>query len=158
MEIGRKLIYEKATGAIVFDTGEKEGFVKETTVEEDYPGFDPSLYDYLELQFGERRNEIANAGSLELNIITKELIIYPRLTIQSDKVELQELDTAIITVNIGTLEEIPVNFIVNESTPYIVNAINGQAIFQFSSEVLGSYTIKANTEKYGSNSVNLKVV
>ncbi|MCT4663714.1 MAG: hypothetical protein N4A45_00605 [Flavobacteriales bacterium] len=47
MKIGRKIYYEKTTGNILVDTGERSGFVKQTTKEDDFK-------NYLELS---KRNE-----------------------------------------------------------------------------------------------------
>jgi hypothetical protein len=42
MEIGHKVFYRKASGAVIFMTSEMNGHVRETTVEEDFE-FYPQL-------------------------------------------------------------------------------------------------------------------
>lgn len=59
MKIGRKLYYEKSTGAIITDTGERQGSVVATTIEQDIVTFtalserNRETFDVLELEYGE---------------------------------------------------------------------------------------------------------
>ncbi|MHB1167021.1 MAG: hypothetical protein ACYC0N_00590 [Carboxydocellales bacterium] len=84
MKIGRKLYFDRGTGQIMTDTGEREGAVIETTIEQDFAAFPglagrtPEDTGVKELAFGERREEISNMGSWEVDPATEDLIIYPR--------------------------------------------------------------------------------
>lgn len=163
--IGRKIYYDKLTGNVLVVTGEMQGNVRETTIEEDfvvYPqliGKDPATIDFIQLSFGERANEFANIGSMHVDPITKTLIIYPRLTILADKTQINAngIDTATITASsVGTD---PVTFAVNgiDQVPAII-PVNGKAVFQFASNAVGTFTITAKTNLYGQNSVQVVAV
>lgn len=54
MQVGRKIYYDTTTGAIIWDKGEMEGSVRETTFEEDCEVM-PQIADcgVLQLNFGE---------------------------------------------------------------------------------------------------------
>lgn len=83
MQIGRRLYYLKSTGEIIQDTGEREGSVVETTVEEDmniFPGLVDKITDevgFIQLGFGERREEILNMGNWYVDVEKNELVIIP---------------------------------------------------------------------------------
>jgi len=113
---------------------------------------------HIELSFDERKAEIENMGSWKVNPITKELITYPRLTIQSDKpqIEADTIDTATITV--ATQDDCTVIFQVNNGTPYEVQTIDRVATFQFATDIVDTHTIKANNNLYGSNSVQVEAI
>ncbi|ASS76490.1 hypothetical protein CIG75_17010 [Tumebacillus algifaecis] len=59
MQIGRKIYYDKATGNVLVDTGERSGDVVETTIEQDFSSYValaervPATVGVLELPFGE---------------------------------------------------------------------------------------------------------
>lgn len=79
MEIGRRIYYEKTSGNVVLDTGEKSGAVVPTTVEQDILLYaDLSIYnkealDILELTYGQYAQEFARCSSYKINITTKEI-------------------------------------------------------------------------------------
>lgn len=154
MNVGRKIYYEIATGNVILDTGERKGSVVPTTKEHDfsvYPvliGKNINDYDYLELNYGERGNEFINYGSLKVNPITKELTIYPRLFLTTDKTQIASdgIDTATITADHDC------TFSINGEGEYSVNPL------EFSSEVAGSYKIVAVSALYGSVVVEIEVI
>lgn len=154
MEIGKRIYYEKSTGNVILDKGEMQGSVIETTQPEDFaifPGLlgkDPSSIDFLQLSYGERADEFDNMGSMRVDPQTRELIIYPRLTISTDKTQIQAngTDTAIITSDQAE------NFSVDGGQEYAVNP------FQFASTIPGVYAITAKSTLYGQNSLTVEVV
>jgi len=56
MQIGRKIYYDKLTGNVLVDTGERLGSVRETTTEEDYQTF---------IVLSERVSETVGVAQLE---------------------------------------------------------------------------------------------
>ncbi len=159
MQIDTKIYYD-ATGQIIWDKGEMSGSVAEGTYEEDVV-VNPAVYgcDFITIPYGQRPAEIDNMGSWKVDINTKLLIIYPRLTISTDKAQIiaNGTDTATITVSgVGTDT---VNFSVNgvDQTPAITPT-NDIATFQFATNVLGAFVISAKTALYGQNSVTIQGV
>lgn len=59
MNIGRKIYYDKATGNVIIDTGERSGDVVETTVEQDFEVYRalnervPETVGVLQLEYGQ---------------------------------------------------------------------------------------------------------
>lgn len=64
-EIGRKLYFDKITGSIIVDTGERQGHVRETTIEEDF-----SIYKALH----ERVPETIGVSQLEYGQYTQDFM------------------------------------------------------------------------------------
>lgn len=159
--MGRKIYFNKLTGNILLDTGERMGNVRETTLDEDmntYSILQQSNFDYIQLPYGYKSEEFSNMGSYKIDITTRELIIYPRLTIQTDKPQIQAdtLDTTTITVN--TQNDCAVKFQVNDGTIYDIQTINKVATFQFSTDIIGTHIIKATNDLYGANSVQVEAI
>ena len=151
MDIGRKIYYDKLTGNILQDTGERSGDVVETTIIEDantLTQLQGQEVGVIQLQYGERYSEFLNMGSMSVNPSTKEFTIYPRLIIQSDKLQIQSdgVDTATITSDYAT------TFCVDGGEDYAVNP------FLFSSNVAGTYTITAKSTLHGQNSLTIEVI
>lgn len=164
MQVGRKVYFDKLTGSVFVDTGERDVNVYETSQIEDfntYPqltGKDPATIDFILLQYGERLTEFANIGSMHVDPTTKILTIYPRLTITTNKTQITAngIDPATITASgVGTDT---VNFSVNGGPNYPITPTNGTAIFQFSSNVVGSFIITAKSTLYGQNSVTVGAI
>lgn len=147
--IGRK-IYFNNTGEVLLVTGELMGNVRETTLEEDIETYSELQgiegLDFIQLQYGERANEFSNAGSMKVK--NGELIIYPRITIQTDKTQIRADGIDTVTITSEQVEY----FSVNSEGEYTVNP------FLFSSTVEGIYTITAHSTLYGQNSVTIDVV
>lgn len=83
MQIGRKIYYLLSSGTVLCDTGEREGEVKETTIEEDftiYPelqGHSATDTSYIQLDFGQDNNKF---GKYNYNVdITNKTITWGSL-------------------------------------------------------------------------------
>jgi len=66
--IGRRLFYNLSTGEILMDTGERAGYVRRTTPEEDYPDFDPAQHGVLELEYGALTEDFAQCNGLRVDV------------------------------------------------------------------------------------------
>lgn len=77
--IGRRIYFDKATGNPIVDTGERQGAVVATTIEQDIDTYKAlserniETFDVLEFQFGEYQQDFASATSYRVNPETKEL-------------------------------------------------------------------------------------
>lgn len=77
--IGKRIYYLKENGNIILDTGEAEGWVNKTTVEQDFKIYEElqkytrDSVDCIELEFGEFKTEFAECTSYKVNIETKKL-------------------------------------------------------------------------------------
>ncbi len=68
MQIGRKIYYEKSTGNVILDTGEKNGDVVESTIESDFEA-------YKVLQ--DRVKDSVGVIQLEYNYNAENFMLYP---------------------------------------------------------------------------------
>lgn len=79
MMVARKLYYDKRTGEIISDTGERQGSVAATTTEQDIQAFSAlsernrDTFDVLELEYGQYAQDFAEASSYRVNPEIKEL-------------------------------------------------------------------------------------
>ncbi|WP_150273212.1 hypothetical protein [Paenibacillus tepidiphilus] len=79
MEIGMKIYYEKDTGKVILNTGEKSGNVAPTTREEDFSYFKvlaervPDTVGLIELEYRQYAQDFLNATSYRVNTETGEL-------------------------------------------------------------------------------------
>lgn len=79
MKVGRKIFYEKVTGNTLVDTGERQGSVVTTTVEQDIATYavlserNQDTFDVLELQFGAYAQDFAESNGYRVNVETKTL-------------------------------------------------------------------------------------
>ena len=77
--IGSRVFFLKENGNVILKTGEAEGWVNPTTVEEDFKNYtelskyNRDVVDYIELQFGEFKTEFAECTSYRVNTDTKQL-------------------------------------------------------------------------------------
>ena len=77
--LGKRIYYLKVDGRVIIDTGEAEGWVNQTTTEDDWriyselSKYNKSEVDFIELQFGEFRTEFAECTSYRVNVETKTL-------------------------------------------------------------------------------------
>ncbi|SMF72372.1 hypothetical protein SAMN05661091_0862 [Paenibacillus uliginis N3/975] len=68
--IGRRLYYLKATGEVIQDTGERTGWVVETTVEQDFETYRslrervPETVGMIQLEYGAYAADRAEGGSI----------------------------------------------------------------------------------------------
>lgn len=79
MKIGRKIYYEIATGNVILDTGERQGSVVLTSLEQDIQTYkalserNRESFDVIELPFGAYRQDFAESNGYRVNPETKEL-------------------------------------------------------------------------------------
>lgn len=79
MQLGRKIYFDKITGNVLVDTGERMGSVRETTVEEDFQIYQtlaervPETVDMIQLWFGQFAQDFAECNGYRVNPETKEL-------------------------------------------------------------------------------------
>lgn len=78
--LGRRLYFNKITGMVLYDTGERVGEnIVDTTVEEDFQyslelrKYDPAIIDHIQLEPGQYNVEFSEAVSYRVNPKTKEL-------------------------------------------------------------------------------------
>lgn len=78
-KLGRKLYFDKVTGDVIVDTGEKQGFVRQTTLEEDF-----SIYKVLQervqetvgvikLEYGQYLRDFMDCNGYRVNPETLEI-------------------------------------------------------------------------------------
>ncbi|AZS15376.1 hypothetical protein [Paenibacillus lutimineralis] len=79
MQVGRKIYWDKATGNVLVDTGERSGSVRETTQEEDFAAYQalaervPDTVGCLQLEYGQYTRDFAECNSYRVNLDTLEL-------------------------------------------------------------------------------------
>lgn len=78
-QIGTKIYYCNVTGNVIKIIGDIQGFVRETTFDEDYEIFeelkerDKKSVGLIQLKFGEYSNLAENSTGVKVNVDTKEL-------------------------------------------------------------------------------------
>lgn len=79
MEIGRRIYYEKTTGNVLVDTGERSGDVIETTTEQDFEAYIalservPATVGMLQLDYCQYSQDFAKCSGYIVNLGTGEL-------------------------------------------------------------------------------------
>lgn len=165
MEVGRKIYYEISTGNVVYPPLESCSNGILTTKEQDFLNYsflktlDSTKYDFIQLAFSEKESELQNMGSCHIDPATKELTVYPRLTILTDKAQITANGTDTATITVSGVSTDVVTFSINgvDQTP-TVTPTNGSATFLFATNALGTFTIGARTNLYGQNSLTVKGV
>lgn len=77
--LGRKIYYDIPTGNVILDTGERQGSVVPTTVEQDVQTYkalserNRETFDYIELEYGQYARDFAECNGYKVNPETKEL-------------------------------------------------------------------------------------
>lgn len=77
--IGKRIYYLKVDGRVILDTGEAEGWVNQTTTEQDWEiyselsKYNKSEVDFIELKWGELKTEFSECTSYRVNVETKTL-------------------------------------------------------------------------------------
>lgn len=78
-QIGRKIYYDKATGNKLVDTGESEGLVVETTVQQDFEAYtelserNPETVGVIQLAYGELSEDFTANNGVRVNLETGKL-------------------------------------------------------------------------------------
>lgn len=79
MQIGRKIYYDKSTGNILVDTGEKQGFVREATIEQEIQTYkalserNRDTFDVIKLEFGQYRQDFMECNGYRVSPETRQL-------------------------------------------------------------------------------------
>lgn len=79
MKIGARIYYEIETGNVIVNTGERQGSVVPTTVEQDIQTYkalserNRDTFDYIELEYGQYAQDFAESNGYRVNPETKEL-------------------------------------------------------------------------------------
>jgi hypothetical protein len=78
-QIGRKIYYDKTTGNVILDTGEKMGAVIETTIDQDFETYQAlkervrDTVGVIQLEFGAYAQDFAQCNGYRVNPETLEL-------------------------------------------------------------------------------------
>ncbi|MNB67239.1 hypothetical protein D3C81_309240 [compost metagenome] len=110
MEIGRKIYYEKNTGNVIVDTGERSGMVVETTIEQDFELFTAlaervhETVGVLQLEYGQFSEDFAQSNGFRVNLETGKLEFSYRGNQPTDPEE-SPVYQAPLTQRVATLEE-----------------------------------------------------
>lgn len=79
MKFGRKIYYDMATGNVILETGERQGSVVLTTIEQDIETYkvlserNRDTFDVLELEYGQYAQDFAESDGYRVNPETEEL-------------------------------------------------------------------------------------
>jgi len=79
MKIGRRVYYDIATGNPIVDTGERQGAVVPTTIEQDIATYralserNRDTVGYIELEFGQYGQDFLESNGYRVNLETKTL-------------------------------------------------------------------------------------
>ena len=168
MNVGRRLYFDKVTGELIVDTGERSGDVLPHDVNRDFallPELKGKLLDdvvYTDLEFGDRKEEFTQMHKITLDVTTLSLQIQPRIRISIDKATLVADGADEVTVNVDLpFDEIltqEVSFYVNGNGPFIVPPVSGIATLQVTATIPGVYLIEANTVDHGRNAIEVVAV
>jgi hypothetical protein len=88
LQIGRRIYYDKVTGNIITDTGERSGNVRETQISDDFASYNalsersPQTVGIIQLEFGELSEDFVKCDGYRVNPDTKTLeFTYPDLSV-----------------------------------------------------------------------------
>lgn len=79
MKIGRKIYYDKLTGEVIVDTGERQMAVIPTTVEQDIDTYtaltkrNRDSFDVIDLSFGAYSRDFVECNGYRVNVETKTI-------------------------------------------------------------------------------------
>ncbi|SFA83194.1 hypothetical protein SAMN05216312_101762 [Cohnella sp. OV330] len=74
MQIGRRIYYDKATGNLILDTGERSGGVVETTVAQDFATYAalqdrvPATVGIMELAYGDHAQDFKTCNGYRIDV------------------------------------------------------------------------------------------
>lgn len=77
--IGRKIYYDKLTGNVLLDTGERVGFVLPTTIDQDFESYEElkqrvrETVGVIQLEYGQYAEDFAQCNGYRVNPETLEL-------------------------------------------------------------------------------------
>lgn len=78
-QLGRRIYYDKSTGNVLVDTGERAGFVVPTTIEQDIATYkilskrNRETFDYIELEYSQYAQNFAACNGYRVNPETRKL-------------------------------------------------------------------------------------
>jgi hypothetical protein len=78
-KIGARIYFDKITGNVLVSKGEMQGYVIESTVEQDIISYtvlserNRSTFDYIQLAFGEYAQDFSECIGFRVNPLTKEI-------------------------------------------------------------------------------------
>lgn len=78
MEIGRRIYYDKPTGNVIVDTGERRGSVVETSIAQDFAAYatladrEPETVGVLQLDYGQYAQDFSECNGFRVNISGEE--------------------------------------------------------------------------------------
>lgn len=152
MEIGYKLYFKKDTKNLIYILGERFGNVVETTFEEDwnnilkYLNVEKENILSIQLNYGEYRYEILNSHKIILENGEIKFILRPAITSTKTQILSDGIDFTTITADIVDY------YSINGEGQYFVNPL------EFSSQLIGKYTITAHSETNGNSSITIEVI
>ncbi|MFD3260831.1 hypothetical protein ACE3MQ_19745 [Paenibacillus lentus] len=79
MEIGRKIYFDKLGGSVLVDTGERSGYVHETTQDDDFAAYTalaervPETVGMIQLEYGQYSQDFSECDGFRVNPSTYEL-------------------------------------------------------------------------------------
>lgn len=79
MKIGRKVYFDKLTGNVIVDTGECQGYVRETTIEEDFQIYkalserNPETVGMIQLEYGQYAQDFRECNGYRVNPETQQI-------------------------------------------------------------------------------------
>lgn len=79
MIIGRKIYFDKMSGDVIIDIGERVGDVQSTTVEQDIQTYkalserNRETFDYIELEYGMYSQDFEKCNGYKVNLKTKQI-------------------------------------------------------------------------------------
>lgn len=79
MQIGRRIFYDTMTGNVILDTGEKQGSVIKTTINQDIGTYSTlaervrETFDFIELEYGQYSQDFSACNGYRVEPTTKTL-------------------------------------------------------------------------------------
>ena len=73
-QIGRRIYYELSTGNVILDTGERSGYVVETTIEQDFETYRalaervPETVGWIQLEYGQYAQDFAACSGYRVDV------------------------------------------------------------------------------------------
>lgn len=145
-QLGRKIYYDKTSGEVLVDTGERMGFVQETTTEQDFEVYTPlkdrvpDSVGMLQLAFGEYSQDFIESNGFKVDLTTdtpKLVFSYPDPTNPAPEpvyqkpmsVEIEELKTQLAdaqTQNAGLQAQLAqTNTDMSSFMDYVIQTMGG---------------------------------